>query len=41
MSKIIDLLKELMNKNFWGEVTIRFKDGKPVFINENKGTKLD
>lgn len=36
MTKIIELLLSLADKKFWGEVTIKFKEGKPVLIQKNE-----
>ncbi|MEZ4873464.1 MAG: DUF2292 domain-containing protein [Bdellovibrionales bacterium] len=41
MTKIIELLLSLAEKKFWGEVTIKFQNGKPVVINKVEQIKLD
>ena len=40
LSRIVELLKKTMSENFWGEVTIKFKDGKPVLITTVSQTKI-
>ena len=40
LSKIVESLKKTISKNFWGEVTIKFKDGKPVLITTVSQTKI-
>ncbi|MDC1174193.1 hypothetical protein OAT67_02285 [Bacteriovoracaceae bacterium] len=41
LSKIIDSLKKVMSENFWGEVVIKFKNGRPVLITTVSQTKID
>jgi hypothetical protein len=41
MNKLIELIQLLMKNKFWGEVTIKFKDGAPVSIVKNEQIKID
>ncbi len=41
LAKIIAIIKKLMSENFWGEVVIKFKNGKPVIVITTTQTKLD
>ena len=41
LSRVIDSLTKVMNENLWGEVTIRFKDGKPVLMTTISQAKID
>lgn len=38
--KIMELIQKAMDENFWGEVVIKFKDGKPVLMTTVIQTKL-
>tara|TARA_Y100000768_G_C23984113_1_gene687683 strand:+ start:1986 stop:2120 length:135 start_codon:yes stop_codon:yes gene_type:complete len=39
--KIIELIQKMMSENFWGEVVIKFKNGRPVIMTTTTQTKLD
>ncbi len=41
MEKVILKIKKLIKQNFWGEITIRFKNGIPTTIETVKTEKLD
>ncbi len=36
MKQLIDMLKELATGRFWGEVSIKFQDGKIVHVSKNQ-----
>lgn len=40
MEKILGCIKEAMALNFWGSITIRFQNGKPVLIEKNESQKI-
>lgn len=37
--KLIMLIKDLIDKNFWGEITLKFENGKIVLMKEIRTTK--
>ena len=37
---IMNILCSLINQRFWGEVTIKFKDGEPFLVQEQRQIKL-
>lgn len=37
---LLKIIQTLVEDRFWGQVTITFKDGEPIIINESKQTKL-
>lgn len=41
LSKIMAIIEKVMGEKFWGEVVIKFKDGKPVMVTTTTQTKLD
>ena len=41
ISKIIEFIKKIMTEHFWGEVVIKFKNGRPVLITTVQQTKID
>jgi len=41
LTKIVESLKKVMSENFWGEVVIKFKNGRPVLITTVSQTKID
>ena len=38
---ILDVLKRTVTEKFWGEVIIKFKDGKPVFVKTVETIRVD
>jgi len=36
-----EILAEFSQRKCWGEITVTFRDGKVVLINENKQTKIE
>ncbi len=40
MKKIIELLKVLSDAKFWGEVTIRFREGQPIVMDKKEQIKI-
>ena len=40
METLIKLLRTMTKEKFWGELTIRFKDGKPIVINKSEQIML-
>lgn len=36
MGVILSFISRLVSEKYWGEVIIRFKDGKPVLIMKNE-----
>lgn len=41
LKKLIEILRQLMGSGFWGQVTIRFKDGRPTLIQQEQQIKID
>ncbi len=41
MEKVFRMISQLAGKKFWGEVVIKFKDGKIELIHKNEQIKLD
>jgi hypothetical protein len=37
---LLKIIQTLMEDRFWGQVTIKFKDGEPIVINQEKQIKL-
>ena len=40
-SKVIRMIGEFMSNNKWGEITIQFKEGKPILIRQTEQIRLD
>lgn len=40
MKRIFELLKALSDAKFWGEVTIRFRDGQPLVVDKKEQIKI-
>ncbi|MBI2601909.1 MAG: hypothetical protein HYW48_02535 [Deltaproteobacteria bacterium] len=38
--QLLKFIKELSRKEFWGQVTIRFKNGEPIIIQQEQQIKL-
>lgn len=41
LERVIDSLKRAMSESFWGEVNIKFKDGKAVLMTTISQTKIE
>lgn len=41
MKKIIELIKELSSKNFYGTLTINFRDGKITVLDKSESIRID
>lgn len=41
MKKLLEMLLCLINERFWGEVNIKFQDGKPVMFTKEQQIKID
>lgn len=41
MDKIIEYLKNLVQRSFWGKIELIFENGKVVHIKEIRQVKLD
>jgi hypothetical protein len=41
MEKVFRMIRQLMGEKFWGEVIIKFKDGRIDLIHKNEQIKLD
>lgn len=37
---LLKIIQTLMEDRFWGQITITFKEGEPIIINESKQIKL-
>lgn len=37
---LLKIIQTLMEDRFWGQITIKFKDGEPIVINQEKQIKL-
>lgn len=37
---LLKIIQSLMEDRFWGQITIKFKDGEPIIINQEKQIKL-
>lgn len=37
---ILKIIQTLIEDRFWGQITIKFKDGEPIIINQEKQIKL-
>lgn len=40
MEALLKILQTMMEERFWGQITIKFKDGEPIVINQEKQIKL-
>jgi len=40
MKELLSRISELAKNKFWGEITIKFKDGRPVLIETHKTEKI-
>jgi len=40
MESVIKLLMVLVKEKFWGEIIIKFQNGKPVIVNKNEQIKV-
>jgi hypothetical protein len=40
VEEIIRSIKDVMKFNFWGTITIKFQNGKPVLIEKNESRKI-
>lgn len=40
LEALIKILQTMMEDRFWGQITIKFKDGEPIVINQEKQIKL-
>ena len=40
MKWLYNLIEALMKERFWGEVIIKFRDGKPVIVDKNQQIKV-
>jgi hypothetical protein len=38
---ILKIIQTLMEDRFWGQIIIKFKDGEPIIIEENRQIKLN
>lgn len=37
---ILKIIQALVEDRFWGQIVIKFKDGEPIIIEQNKQIKL-
>lgn len=37
---ILKIIQTMIEDRFWGQITIKFKDGEPIIINQEKQIKL-
>lgn len=37
---LLKIIQSLIEDRFWGQITIKFKDGEPIIINQEKQIKL-
>lgn len=38
---ILKIIQSLIEDRFWGQITIKFKDGEPIIISQEKQIKLN
>ena len=38
---LLKIIQTLMEDRFWGQIIIKFKDGEPIIIEQNKQIKLE
>ncbi len=38
---LLKVIQRLIEDRFWGQIIIKFKDGEPIIIEQNKQIKLD
>jgi len=41
MNRLILKIRELIDQKFWGELTIKFKDGRPTLITTTRTENLE
>ena len=41
LAKITSFLTKVINEKFWGEIIIKFKDGRPTILLSTAQVKLD
>lgn len=41
VEEVSEILAELSSREFWGEVTIRFQNGKPVVVTKSEQIKIE
>ena len=39
--EVFEILVEISQERFWGDVTIKFRDGKPVVMSKNQQIKIE
>jgi hypothetical protein len=37
---LLKIIQTLIENRFWGQITIKFKDGEPIVIHEKKQIKI-
>lgn len=37
---LLKIIQTLVEDRFWGQITIKFKDGEPIIINQEQQIKL-
>lgn len=37
---LLKIIQMLMEERFWGQITIKFKDGEPIIVEQNKQIKI-
>jgi hypothetical protein len=41
ITALLKIIQTLVEQRFWGQIIIKFKDGEPIIIEENKQIKLN